>query len=344
MEFMPEFRTARPATVAEAVAIRAAEPESRFVAGGTDLVPNIRRGIVAPPTVIDLNGVEEMRNIESFEGGLRIGATVTLAELVEDERVGSTYHGLAQAAGGIAANSHRQVGTVGGNLCLDTRCVFYNQSEWWRRSNDYCLKSRGEVCYVAPKGHHCFAAFSGDLAPALMVLGADVEIASPSGGRIVPLTEIYQDDGIDYLLLGGDEMIAAVRVPVLADGFRTGYAKSRVRSAIDFPLAGVAAGLRRDGEDVAELRVALTGTNSMPLLVEGTEGLTGAPLDEAMLEGLDELTAKQMQPMSSTFTPPGYRRRVVAKLTRSMIRRLYQDGSVKTAPRHRRRAPASPSA
>ena len=326
MEFMPEFRTARPTTVAEAVAIRAAEPNSRFLAGGTDLIPNIRRGIVAPPTVIDLAGIAEMRAIESLDGGLRIGATVTLAQLAADQRVRTAYGGLKQAAGGIAANTHRQFGTVGGNLCLDTRCVFYNQSEWWRRANDYCLKSKGDVCYVAPKGSHCFAAFSGDLAPAFLVLGAEVEIASKSGVRIVPLTAIYQDDGIDYLMLKPDEMIAAVRIPALPDGFKTGYAKSHVRSAIDFPLAGVAVGLRREGEAVAELRVALTGTNSMPLVVEGTEGLTGAPLNEAMLGGLDALIGKQIQPMNSTFSPPGYRRRVVAKMTRSVIRTLYRIG------------------
>jgi 4-hydroxybenzoyl-CoA reductase subunit beta len=307
MEFMPEFRTARPATVAEAVEIRAAEPDARFVAGGTDLIPNIRRGIVAPPTVIDLNGVEEMRTIEPFEGGLRIGTAVTLAELTKDERVRSAYPGLRAAAGEVAANSHRQVATIGGNLCLDTRCVFYNQSEWWRRSNDYCLKSRGDICHVAPKGDHCFAAFSGDVAPALMVLGAEVEIASPSGVQIKALPEIYQDDGLDHVLLGGDEMIAAVRIPAQAEGLRTDYVKVRVRSAIDFPLAGVAAALKRDGETVSELRVALTGTNSMPLLVSGTDELTGGALDDNLLDGLDGLIRKQMQPMGSTFTPPGYR-------------------------------------
>ncbi len=326
MEYMPEFRTARPATMAEAVAIKAAEPGSRFLAGGTDLVPNIRRGIVAPPTVIDLAGIAEMRGIEPLAGGLRIGAAVTLAELAAHERVRTAYGGLAQAAGGVAANTHREVATVGGNLCLDTRCVFYNQSEWWRRANDYCLKSKGEVCHVAPKGDHCFAAFSGDLAPALLVIGAEVEIIAPKGSRVVPLGAIYQDDGIDYLLLEADEMIAAVRLPALAEGFRTGYAKSHVRSAIDFPLAGVAVGLRREGKAIAELRIALTGTNSMPLAIEGTEGLTGGPPDEAMLEGLDALIGRQIQPMSSTFSPPGYRRRVVAKLTRSMIRALYLGG------------------
>jgi len=324
MEFMPEFNTARPTTMAEALALQAAEPDARFLAGGTDLIPNIRRGIVAPPSVIDLNGIDEIRKIEALDGGLRIGAAVTLAELSGDDRVRAAYAGLVEAAGGIAANTHRQVGTVGGNLCLDTRCVFYNQSEWWRRSNDYCLKSRGDVCHVAPKGNHCFAAFSGDLAPALIVLGAEVEIAAPAGERIVPLTEIYRDDGMDYLTLGPDEIIAAVRVPALGDGIRTGYAKSQVRSAIDFPLAGIAVALRRDSEAIAELRIALTGTNSMPLSVLGTDGLTGGPPDDAMLDTLDKLMGKQIQPMNSTFTPPGYRRRVVAKLTRSVIRKLYQ--------------------
>ncbi len=326
MEYMPEFTVARPATVAEAVAMRAADPEARFVAGGTDLVPNIRRGIVAPAKVIDLNGLEEIRKIESVDGGLRIGAAVTLAELIEDGRLRADYSGIVEAAGAVAATSHRQVGTVGGNLCLDTRCLFYNQSEWWRRSNDYCLKSRGDVCHVAPKGDHCFAAFSGDLAPALMVLGAAAEIASPSGGRIIPLTGMYQDDGLAYLLLGADEMLVAVRVPAPVRGLKTGYAKSRVRGAIDFPLAGVAVGLRRDADAVVDLSVALTGTNSMPLMIEGTDALTGAPLDDAMLARLDGLVRDRIQPMSSTFSPPGYRRRVVAKLTRSLIRRLYREG------------------
>ncbi len=326
MEFLPQFRITRPETVAEAVAARANEPEARFIAGGTDLIANIRRGITAPAMVIDLNGVGEIRNIEALDGGLRIGAAVTLAELTENEAVRSQYPGVYAAASAVAATSHREAATVGGNLCLDTRCVFYNQSEWWRRANDYCLKARGDICHVAPKGDHCFAAFSGDLAPALMVLGTDVEIASPTGTRVIPLTEMYVDDGMAYLALAPDEMVCAVRLPATAEGLHTGYAKSQVRSAIDFPLAGVAVALRRDGEAVAELAVALTGTNSMPLLVAGTDGLTGGALDDGLLEALDKLITKQIQPMTSTFVAPGYRRRVVARLTRKLVRRLYLEG------------------
>ncbi len=326
MEHMPEFSVLHPTSLAEALEARRADPRARFVAGGTDLVPNIRRGIAQPAALIDLNRVDEMRRIELTAAGLRIGAALTLAELVEHPGVRDGYAVLIEAAEAVAAASHRQAATLGGNLCLDTRCVFYNQSEWWRRSNAYCLKHRGEICHVAPKGDHCFAAFSGDLAPALMVLGAEVEIASPGGGRVIPLPEMYRDDGRAHLLLGPDELVAAVRLPP-DPGWRAGYAKARVRSAIDFPLAGVAAALMAEGAVVTALRVALTGTNSMPIRVRGTEAFVGAPLDEAALERLAGLLPKQIQPMTSTFTPPGYRRRVVANLTRSLLARLYAEAT-----------------
>lgn len=321
MEYMPEFRLLHPASVAEALAARTDNPGARFVAGGTDLVPNIRRGIEAPPAVIDLNGVGALRAIEDHHGGLRIGAAVTLAELIDDPRVRDAYPGVVEAARSVAAHTHRQVATLGGNLCLDTRCVFYNQSEWWRRSNDYCFKHQGDVCHVAPKTVACFAAYSGDVAPALIVLDAEVEIASADGVRVIPLPDLYREDGRDHVRLDPDELVVAVRVPN-RDGWRSGYAKARVRSAIDFPLAGVAAAVRLDGDVVAGLRVALTGTNPRPLLLEGTEAVVGERLEDAAIARLVDLIPKQIQPMTSTFTPPGYRRRVVANMTRSLLRRL----------------------
>ena len=331
MEYMPDFRLLHPASVAEALAARKDNPEARFIAGGTDLVPNIRRGIEAPPALIDLNGVDALRTIDDADGGgLRIGAAVTLAELIDDPRVRDRFPVVVEAARSVAAHTHRQVATLGGNLCLDTRCVYYNQSEWWRSSNAYCFKSRGDICHVAPKTVACFAAFSGDVAPALIVLGAEAEIASPDGGRVIALIDMYRDDGKDHLRLAGDEMLVAVRVPAAPSrrtGWRAGYAKSRVRGAIDFPLAGVAAALKTDGANVAELRLALTGTNAMPILLTGTEKFAGAPLDDDALDRLAALPSKQMQPMTSTFTPPGYRRKVVANLTRSLVRRLYGEAT-----------------
>ena len=328
MEHMPEFGVARPGSLAELAALRRAYPDARLLAGGTDLIPNIRRGIVQPSQLIELAGIAELKGVARTEaGGLRIGAGVTLAALIDEPLVTDGYPVVVEAAREVAAATHREMATLGGNLCLDTRCVYYNQSEWWRRSNDYCLKYRGEICHVAPKGKHCFAAFSGDLAPALMVLGAEVEIHGADGARRCPLSEIYADDGRAYLRLAQDDCVVAALLPPLPAGLKASYAKARVRGAIDFPLAGVAVALRREGSSLAEIKVALTGTNSCPLLVEGTEALLGAPLDEAALERLVDLLPKQIQPMTSTFTPPGYRRRVVANLTRSLARRLFEQAA-----------------
>lgn len=321
MEYMPEFRLVRPTSVAEAVAARRDAPDARLLAGGTDIVPNIRRGIAAPGTLIDISEIAEIRAIAIDGDGLRIGAAVTLAELIGHPEVRDRCPALIEAASQVAASSHRNAATVGGNLCLDTRCVFYNQSEWWRRSNDYCFKHQGDICHVAPKTVACFAAYSGDVAPALIALDAEVEVASADGVRAGPLTDLYREDGRDHLRLEPGELVVAVRVP-RREGWRSGYAKARVRAAIDFPLAGVAVALLLDGSIVAGLRVGLTGTNPMPLLLDGTDAALGAPLDDDAIGRVIDLIPKQIQPMTSTLTPPGYRRRVVANMTRSLLRRL----------------------
>jgi 4-hydroxybenzoyl-CoA reductase subunit beta len=327
MEYMPEFSVSRPGSLAELAELHKSRPNARLLAGGTDLIANIRRGIVEPEHLIELTGIAELRDIAVTEsGGVRIGAGVTLAALIDDVRVRATCPAVVEAAREVAAASHREVATLGGNLCLDTRCVYYNQGEWWRKSNDYCLKNRGKVCHVAPKGNFCFAAFSGDVAPTLIALGAEVDIAGSGGAlRRCPLQDIYADDGQAHLLLAADDCLVAVDVPPPAEGLRSGYVKARVRGAIDFPLAGVAVALHRQGDTLTELRITLTGTNSCPLLVKGTQDFLGAPLDEDTLDGLVGLIPKQIQPMTSTFTPPGYRRRVIANITRSLVRRLYQE-------------------
>ncbi len=167
MDALPAFELVRPRTLAELVAARAAHPRSRILGGGTDLMVNIRRGIVAPPVLIDINGVDELRAIEADAHSLKIGAAATLSELAAHRAVVTHYPVVAQAAGRIAGPTHRNMGTVGGNIALDTRCIFYNQSEWWRQANHHCLKTTGEMCHVAPKSRGvCFATFSGDLAPA----------------------------------------------------------------------------------------------------------------------------------------------------------------------------------
>jgi 4-hydroxybenzoyl-CoA reductase subunit beta len=336
MDALSAFQLVRPATLDEVLQARVRHPDGRLMGGGTDLLVNIRRGIVAPPTLIDISDVEELRALRADEHAIEIGAAVTLAELAAHPQVVSHYPVLAQAAAHIAGPTHRNMGTVGGNLCLDTRCLFYNQSEWWRSANHHCLKTTGDICHVAPKSRGiCFATFSGDLAPALMTLGAEVDLAGPAGARTVPLPGIYigyarqdqpiteaQGDGKYYLSLRPGELITAVRARN-APGLRSGYDKIRIRRSIEYPVTGVAVALRREGDILVELRVAFTGTNPRPVLLEGTSRLCGGPLHERVLSGLDGLVRDQVMSMKTTFTPGHYRRRVAGVLARRLVTRLF---------------------
>ena len=327
MNVLPEWELLAPASIDEVRAVRAHHPGSRFLGGGTDLVVNLRRGIGDPPaTLIDLGRVRDMKGIEVDGERIRIGAGVTIRELADDPRVRAGFPGLAAAAGSIAGPTHRNMGTVGGNVCLDTRCIYYNQSEWWRAANDYCLKYGGDICHVAPKSRVCYATYSGDLAPALAILDeADVEVVGAEGSRVVPLESLHTGDGERYLALEPDEFVVAVRARRPAT-LRTGYDKVRVRQSIDYPLAGVAAGVARDGDLLADLRLAFTGTNPRPLRLAGTDALCGGPLDDAAMERLSGLVRRQVMAMRTTFTSGHYRRHAAGVLARRLVRRLFDGG------------------
>jgi 4-hydroxybenzoyl-CoA reductase subunit beta len=332
MEALPDFELLRPSTLADVLAARAAHPASRLIGGGTDLLVNIRRGIETPPVLIEMNGVAELRAIRADASTLEIGASVTLSELARHPQVLAHYPVVAQAAHVIAGPTHRNMGTVGGNLCLDTRCIFYNQSEWWRSANHHCLKTTGDICHVAPKSHGvCFATFSGDLAPALLTLAAEVELAGPQGRRTLPLNDLYigyarhdsgTGDGKNFLALKPGEIVTSVRAAKTPD-LRSAYDKIRIRRSIEYPVCGVAVALRRDGDRLIDLRVAFTGTNPRPVLLQGTENLCGAALDDSVLKGLDHLVRDQIMAMKTTFTPGHYRRRVAGVLARRLVMRLF---------------------
>jgi 4-hydroxybenzoyl-CoA reductase subunit beta len=318
-----DFRLVRPGTIKEATAALASHPGSRSVAGGTDLIVNMRRGISRPDLLVDLSGIDELNQIKTKEHGTTVGAGVTIAALARDPTIVSNYRALAQASETIAGPGHRNMGTVGGNLCLDTRCIYYNQSEWWRNANAYCLKNRGNVCHVAPQGQRCHAAYCGDLAPALLVLGAEIDIASDRNARRILLSELYVEDGKAHLTLAHDEIIVAVRLPKKPPS--SAYAKVRMRGAIDFPLAGVAVALTAAGAGVDSLRIALTGTNSRPFLVAGTDGLAGRSMDEKLLQEIDRLVQKQVQPMRTTLASANYRRVAAAALARRLTTMLFAE-------------------
>jgi len=310
---LPAFRLMRPATLGEAARL-AAEPDARVIAGGTGLLPNLRLGIGAPRTLVSLEALEDLRELQIADSGIRIGSCVTLDKISRQEQLPAA---LREAARSVAAPGHRSAATLGGNLCLDTRCVYYNQSEHWRRSNNYCLKHGGDTCHVAPQGRKCRAAYCGDLAPALLALEAQLETTL----RSTSLENLYRDDGASHLSLAPGEIVSAVRIP--APKGCSGYAKARGRGAIDYPLAGVAMVLElRDGR-IEHLRVALTGTNSRPLVLQGTGELHGAkPGDAGSL--LMKLVQKQAGPMRTTVTAADYRRQAAAILARRLLDRLSQ--------------------
>ena len=319
-ELLPQFHIARPRDVAAAVAARRDHPDSRFLAGGTDLLINMRHGISSPSLLIDLSEIDELAGLEATDAGVRIGASVNIAALPLSPVVSPDYRALAEAAEAIAGPSHRAMATVGGNLCLDTRCVFYNQSEWWRHANGYCLKRGGEVCHVAPQGRRCHAAFTGDLAPALLALGAEIEIAGTRQRRRIPLGELYVEDGQAHLALGANEIVVAVHLP--PEPPPSAYAKLRVRGAIDYPLAGVAVALATADGAVKALRIGITGTNSRPFLLAGTDELRGRPIDQTVLQQIERLVQKQVQPMRTTLASSHYRRLAAAGLARRLISML----------------------
>ncbi len=326
MELLPNFKLHRPKDLSSALKLKSNEPHSRYLAGGTDLVVNIRRGIEQPKNLIDLTSIEEVQEIEETKSGLAIGSGVTLNRVRDSAVVQESYPAVADAAKAIAGPTHQQYGTVGGNICLDTRCLFYNQSEWWRKSNDYCLKERGEICHVAPGGKRCFAAFSGDLSPALLVHGAKVEIFGKNGAQEMDLKNIYKNDGLDHLNLQEGEFVTRVILPKSTANQKSRYKKSRIRGSIDFPLAGTAVRISLDKKKtVSEISIALTAVNPYPQIVSGLEKLMGKKIGKVELNMVQEMVQKQAKPMRTTTVSPWYRRRVVGSISKKLVNELYSE-------------------
>lgn len=322
MNVMPEFELLRPTSLDEALAALAARPGARLCAGGTDLLANMRRGLVAAPALIDLARVDVLHVIEQDDTGLTVGAGVSLAALLDADLDWHGLNALREALVAVAGPTHRQVATIGGNLCQDTRCLYYNQSEWWRQSNDFCLKYRGEICHVAPRGNRCRAAYCGDLAPALMVLGAEVELAGPQGRRRISLAELFVEDGAAHLNCAPDEILVGVHVP--PDGLRSTYGKIRQRGAIDFPLAGVAVSCRGVDGGLRFL-LAVTGTNSCPVMVEVGDPLLPDTTPDAFFRNISRQVQKAVSPQRTTSIAPHYRRLSVAALAARLARDLAGD-------------------
>ena len=311
---LPTFQLLRPKTLDEAITLLAQHAdEVKIVAGGTDLLPSMKQKLFTPSFVLDLRGVSELRGIYATpRGGVTIGALTTLAAIEHSPLVRREYPVLYHATKTVASPVLRNMGTLGGNICLDTRCLWYNQSLLWRKSCGFCLKKDGDLCHVAPGGKTCWAAFSSDTPPALLCLGAEVEIAGPDGVRRVPMTDFYVNDGIVRLHLSSREIVTRIYLPESSKGWRGSYQKLRVRGSIDYPLAGVAVALKmRDGR-VEDARMAITAVNPAPHLVKDPDAqLIGAELGEELAEKIGELASRTAKPLTTSALTPEYRREMV---------------------------------
>ena len=336
------FRYVAARSVAQAAAALAdAGPGAMLLAGGTDLVPNMKRRQQTPPVVIGLRRVPELRRFGATSaGGLAIGACTSLSDVAAHAQVRARYGALFGAAAQVATPPIRNMATLGGNLCLDTRCNYYNQNYEWRRSIDFCMKAPhgpamstregdgdgdGGVCWVAPGSPRCWAVSSTDTAPALIALGAHVTFASSGGDRQIPLTELYADDGMAYLTRRPDEILVSVELPPLAAGWRSTYWKLRRRGSFDFPVLGVAAAVHLGaGGVVEEARVVLGAVASHPVVVDAT-ALVGRHLSDQAIDAFADAASFYAKPLDNTDFALGWRKKVARVYLSGALRELRGD-------------------
>ena len=313
------FELHRPTSVDETMRLAAEWPgKFDYLAGGTDLLPNFKMHINLKPHLIALDAVPELGG-HSLD---RVGAMERLAEIERDPAFLAAYPSVADAVTEVATPLVRASGTVGGNLLVETRCFFFNQSYFWRESLGFCLKADGDKCHVVPQKERCYATFSGDLAPALLVLDATVEIAGPDGHRTIPLDALYdaQGDGIRRLTMRPGELLVGVHLPPPARSLRGRYKKLRVRPSYDFPELGVAVAGEWDERRVGSLALSIGGVEPRPRLFEElTAPLVGEHLSEDRLRDLSEAVTKAVRPVHNTFLLPDYRRRMVGVYVRRAI-------------------------
>jgi 4-hydroxybenzoyl-CoA reductase subunit beta len=319
---LPEFRLLQPRTLSEAARMLAAEGAARIVAGGTDLWPNMKRRHQKASTVISLGRIRELREVHA-NGDVRLGAMATLTEIERNPAVRERFPALARAVGWISSPVLRNMGTIGGNVCLDTRCTYYNQNEEWRHAISYCMKAEGKICWVAPSSPRCWAVQSADSAPMLVALGARVRLVSSDGEREIPVEALYRDDGMDYLTKRPDEIVAEVVLPAEADAtrLRTAFFKLRRRGSIDYGVLSVAVSLRMAGDVVESARIVLGSIASLPSSADGAAaGLLGRPLSEESIRAAAAKTRSAATPMDNTDLDPRWRGQVTPAYVERTLR------------------------
>jgi len=319
---LPEFKLLRPRAVNEALELLTKHGSTvRVLAGGTDLIPSMRQKLFEPEYVLDLRGITDLRGIKPHpDGGVEIGALTTIRAIERSDFLRQHYPVLSEAAATVASPVLRNMGTIGGNICLDTRCLWYNQSLTWRKGCGFCIKKDGDLCHVAPGGTICWAAFSGDTPPALLCLNAEIEIASQGGTRRMPLSDFYTGIGDNYRKLQPDELLTRVFLPASLAGYSGVYRKLRVRGSIDYPLAGVAVAIKHSNGHIADARVGITAVNPAPLIIRGAaEMLSGKAMSDELAAAIGDLAARTAKPLTTSALTPEYRREMIRVFTKRAV-------------------------
>jgi 4-hydroxybenzoyl-CoA reductase subunit beta len=318
---LPRFEWLEPRSLDELLDLLAAHPaESLMVAGGTDAVPNLKHRLHAPRYVVSIRAVDELRFVRDEPEALHLGALVTLSELAEHPVVRRAFPALAKAAGLVAGPQLRNMGTLGGNLCLDTRCTYYNQTAFWREALGFCLKKDGTLCHVVPAGKRCVAAHSSDVAPMLIALDARVEIASGATRREISVDEFFVADGIHNNVLRPGEVVTRIAIPAASRGLACGYQKLRPRGAIDFPMLSIAFASRVANRVAAGARLVVSAIAARPRVITGVDAaVAGKPLDEATGAALGALAYKQCRPQTSIPYDADYRHEMIPVFVRRAV-------------------------
>ncbi|HEX3761723.1 MAG TPA: FAD binding domain-containing protein [Kofleriaceae bacterium] len=327
---LPRFQYLAPASLAEAArALADAGPSAMVLAGGTDLFPNMKRRQQTPATVIGLRGIAALRTRTAEPGrGIAIGALTRLSAIEHDRTIAAAWPALARAASLVATPPIRNLATLGGNLCLDTRCSYYDQSQEWRAAIGYCMKREGDTCWVAPGSQRCWAVSSSDTAPVLCALGAEVVLVSAAGERRIAASELFADDGMQYLTRRPNEILTEIHVPAPAEGERSAYVKLRRRGSFDFPVLGVAVRARFGagggaGAPIESAHIFVGGAGSRPQEARAAaERLIGRVLDEDAIREVAGLIARVAKPMQNTDFTLSWRKSVASAYAARALREL----------------------
>ena len=324
---LPLFAFRAPRSLDEAARILHGEgPAAMPLAGGTDLLPNMKRRQQVPRTLLSLRGIDALHEAQFDDGGTRLGACLTLSEIAGHPRLRNGAAALAQAAAQVATPHIRNMATLGGNLCLDTRCNYYDQNYEWRKAINFCLKKDGDTCWVAPSSPKCMAVSSTDAAPALMALGARVRLVSHAGEREIPLADLYNNDGMNYLRRKPDEILAEVMLDSL-HGWRSTYWKLRRRGSFDFPVLSVAAAARiSGGNSIEDARIVIGSAASRPLVADdAAKFLLGRSLTNETIAEAAALAARIAKPLDNTDFDMSWRKKVTAEFVTYALRELRGD-------------------